>query len=540
MTPMANDAASAIACDDQAIGDIRYNTATTAFEGCNGVAWADIRNGATATAAGLTGQVQFNSGGALAASTNFFWDNVNGGLGIGTATPSDKLDVKSGNIRLSNDSGSAFVKIDSINFVRSTYDPTGIAASVDFWRGGAGQEGILAFSTNSGWGGTGQTPTERMRIDSLGNVGIGTTVPSSQFTIVQPTTGNIWASLGESAFSDDFVIESKSSTFNTGRHIWQIRNGDGEGAAILSQSNFGNGGISIYSNLNVGANVFDAGYQLDTVIRPAVSGNSVVIRGQASPSVDIFDVQNSSFTTLLNVTAAGNVGIGTVTPGAPLDVERSSASGAISSSGTTVTGTGTTFTTTFVVGDLIMSAGQAQTIATIPGDTSLTTSAAFSPAISAGTAYTRVGAVLNSGNVGIGQTSPGTSLDVNGGVTMQPAAVTLTANNTVLATANRSYFQVTSDNTTEANRIFCFGAGTLGQVLIVEWTSSTNRGEIVSHGNCAGAAGAVTASLSYTNWAPKNTETILQLINLGGQVSVACFKAAGLTWQQRDTPIDRH
>jgi len=67
---------------------------------------------------------------------------------------------------------------------------------------------------------------------------------------------------------------------------------------------------------------------------------------------------------------------------------------------------------------------------------------------------------------------------------------------------------VTSDNATETNRIFCFGAGTLGQVLVIEWTSSTNRGEIVSHGNCGAAAGAVTASLSTPNWAPKNAETI--------------------------------
>jgi hypothetical protein len=122
---------------------------------------------------------------------------------------------------------------------------------------------------------------------------------------------------------------------------------------------------------------------------------------------------------------------------------------------------------------------------------------------------------INTGNVGIGTPTPGTALDVNGGVTMEPTAVTLTANNTVLATANRSYVRVTSDNTTETNQIFCFGAGTLGQVLVIEWTSATGRGEIVSHGNCSGAAGAVTASLSFTNWASHNAETILQFMYNG-------------------------
>lgn len=162
-----------------------------------------------------------------------------------------------------------------------------------------------------------------------------------------------------------------------------------------------------------------------------------------------------------------------------------------------------------------MSAGQTQTIATIPSNTSLTTSVAFSPVISAGAAYTRVGAVFNSGNVGMGTTTPGTALDVNGGVTMEPTTVTLTANNTVLATANRSYFQVTSDNTTAANRIFCFGAGTLGQVLIIEWASSTNKGQIIKGGNCGGAAGAVPASISYLTWTPAAAETILQLMYNG-------------------------
>ena len=57
-TPAVNDAASAIACDGDSIGAIRYNTGTGAFEGCNGTTWADIRNGATGTAAGSDRQIQ--------------------------------------------------------------------------------------------------------------------------------------------------------------------------------------------------------------------------------------------------------------------------------------------------------------------------------------------------------------------------------------------------------------------------------------------------------------------------------------------------
>lgn len=112
-------------------------------------------------------------------------------------------------------------------------------------------------------------------------------------------------------------------------------------------------------------------------------------------------------------------------------------------------------------------------------------------------------------------TGGGHQSHVNGALTLVPSAVTLTANNTVLSTANSSYFRVTSDDTTATNRIFCFGAGTIGQLLIIEWTSSTNRGEIVSHGNCSAAAGAVAARISYPTWAPRHAATILQLIYNG-------------------------
>lgn len=104
-----------------------------------------------------------------------------------------------------------------------------------------------------------------------------------------------------------------------------------------------------------------------------------------------------------------------------------SATGTISSSGTTVTGTNTAFTAELGVGDSITASSQTRVVTAIASSTSLTTNTAFSPELLS-TTFTRQKPIMKfqdnsgnsklimdiNGNVGIGTTAPSSLLTVLG------------------------------------------------------------------------------------------------------------------------------
>jgi len=126
----------------------------------------------------------FNGSTTLSGDSGLFWDNTNKRLGIGTTSPSYPLHIYSTTAarnliegttnfavhQVNNTGGSLFIGIDDsagANF-------TGTAYGRFIYSTGAYP---LTFVTNN---------TERIRITSGGNVGIGTTSPSSILELSQP------------------------------------------------------------------------------------------------------------------------------------------------------------------------------------------------------------------------------------------------------------------------------------------------------------------------------------------------------------------
>ena len=148
-----------------------------------------------------SGSVLFSNGTTIAQdNANFFWDNTNNRLGIGTATPTRTLDV----VGLARISGQIETqKITNLSTVSNVpadaslllYAPTttnyyggiigwaesNIAASISSYDDGSGGALGLALST-----GNATSISEKMRITSAGNVAIGATTANARLDVRAP------------------------------------------------------------------------------------------------------------------------------------------------------------------------------------------------------------------------------------------------------------------------------------------------------------------------------------------------------------------
>ena len=122
-----------------------------------------------------------------------FVDGGNDRVGVGTGTPATTLDIRTSDgsdakLRLGSSSSIGLDVLGTIEFFSADVDDSGIKASIhNLSTGNQGPGGSLSgnliFSTTASDGGGNDSPTERMRLDKDGQLGIGTNSPNSLLDI---------------------------------------------------------------------------------------------------------------------------------------------------------------------------------------------------------------------------------------------------------------------------------------------------------------------------------------------------------------------
>ena len=147
-----------------------------------------VARGGTGLSTLTAGYIPFGNGtSALGSSSNLFWDSANARLGVGgTVAPVTTLDVRGSVFTNPNSYISANVYYNSGWF----YAANGYAAVLKI-SDNSGNFTIQTAGNNSSGAGAAASLLERMRIDSSGNVGIGTSSPGTKLDITSSWVGGV-------------------------------------------------------------------------------------------------------------------------------------------------------------------------------------------------------------------------------------------------------------------------------------------------------------------------------------------------------------
>lgn len=310
-----------------------------------------------------------------------------GNVGIGTTSPTEKLDV-SGNIRVRNNLS---VYFDTTGASSTNY----IGITNDYWLTlvcGRGNTSSINLTNGSGILFS-ESGAERMRINAGGNVGIGTTNPTSKLT-VDDSTAFTWGfpslasvKIGAPGAGGSFVVMTPSlnSSYESGFAIDGTYTG---GKSVININAFG-----VYSG------------------------------GPYSADIAFKTSTNTTLSEKMRITNAGDVGIGTTAPAYKLDVNgagrflgnASSSAAAIFNNPTGAGGTAqyyTEFTAgTTVIGRIFRGNGASGVVG---NGLNIDNFDGFQVRVNqlggSGGSINLLG-----GRVGIGTTAPGYVLEVNGG-----------------------------------------------------------------------------------------------------------------------------
>jgi hypothetical protein len=401
-------------------------TGSTGPTGATGASGALTESVTALTVTGLTsGRVTYAStGGLLADSANLTFDDTNSYLGIGTASPTNKLSILgTPNANNTYNSGTAGVRIGTTlttngNELRITTDSTNQIVTLSSYQTGIG---LRAFSLNNG----------ALFLDSSGNVGIGKTSNGTKLEV----SGNVV--LGNTTGVPTLYLNNTDSGKWKSEIIFQ-NSGSSKWAMGVDIGNVGNNNLYWYDSVNnlermrlnasgyLGIGTNNPSSKLHVTDSSGSSFGRFENSSGTNQKLDV-GVNNSSQNFVfgygayplligtngserMRIDASGNVGIGTTSPAVKFQINDTG------TAGFSFDPSNTAIASTFGVGGHLLLRAQV-TGNTGGGQIFLGGSArgdSLINAISFDTSNTERMRLDASGNLGIGTASPAARLDITG------------------------------------------------------------------------------------------------------------------------------
>ena len=311
--------------------------------------------GGGGTPGGSTTQIQYNNAGAFGGASGFVWDSINGRVGLGTGSPSEKLDV------VGNTSIGGRLKLDYGGTVMTRMTNTG-NTDLSWDTRIADTSGVYEIRSVQDNGTSVKTPLSIAHATGYATfnerVGIGTTSPDALLHISAGNSGDA-----------KLIIEADedNNDENDVPQIWFKADGDITEGLIGLNNNY----------LDFVSNVSSGGFRFFT----GTTSNS----GATDPY--------TAATEKVRIASDGNVGIGTTDPQATLHVSNGGTTKVIFANSDFASGT--------VGSGILLSTGA----------TSGNTYSSIYAFQAGNTSYNNL--VVPGGNVGIGTTSPGELLHLS-------------------------------------------------------------------------------------------------------------------------------